>query len=132
MNKYQKEKSREIRDIMRYARVGQMTYKEAKREWRKGMRALPITAIRAGAAKRGVRTSISYIRSIDEHECYFTGYSSTGGRFSYGLRISGVMVRCFRGCREDFVRIVLDRLDHEMRVLCGRAPLSPISHFGGL
>ena len=97
MNIHNKQKSREIRDIMRYARVGQMTYKEAKREWRKGMRALPVTAIRAGAAKRGVCTSISYIPSIDVHECYFVGYSGTGGRFSCGVRIAGVMVRDFCG-----------------------------------
>lgn len=42
MNKYQKEKSREIRDIMRSDPWGRMTYKEAKRKWRKGIRAFRI------------------------------------------------------------------------------------------
>jgi hypothetical protein len=42
MNKHQKEKSREIRDIMRSDRWGRMTYKEAKRKWRSGIRAFRI------------------------------------------------------------------------------------------
>lgn len=42
MNKYQKEKSHEIRDIMRADKFGRTTYKEAKRKWRKGIRAFPI------------------------------------------------------------------------------------------
>lgn len=42
MNKYQKERSREIRDIMRTDLFGRMTYKEAKRKWRKGIRAFRV------------------------------------------------------------------------------------------
>ena len=38
MNKHNKEKSREIRDIMRTDKWGRMTYKEARRKWRKGTR----------------------------------------------------------------------------------------------
>jgi hypothetical protein len=40
MNKYQKEKSREIRDIMRTDPWRKMSYKEAKRKWRNGIRVL--------------------------------------------------------------------------------------------
>jgi hypothetical protein len=39
MNKYQKERSREIRDIMRTDVWDKMTYKEARRQWRSGIRA---------------------------------------------------------------------------------------------
>lgn len=35
MNKYQKEKSRQIKDIMRADPGHRMSYKEAKRIWRK-------------------------------------------------------------------------------------------------
>lgn len=47
MNKYQKEKSREIRDIMRSDPWRKMTYKEAKRKWRKGIRAFRIGDMQA-------------------------------------------------------------------------------------
>lgn len=39
MNKHQKERSREIRDIMRTDVWHKMTYKEARRKWRSGIRA---------------------------------------------------------------------------------------------
>ena len=45
MNKYQKEKSREIRDIMRadyLYPLHRYTYKEAKKRWRKGIRAFRV------------------------------------------------------------------------------------------
>ena len=34
MNKYQKQKSREIKALMRSDKWGRMTYKEARRKWR--------------------------------------------------------------------------------------------------
>lgn len=132
MNKYQKEKSREIRDIMRAYKFGKMTYKQAKHKWNEGFRALPLYAITHEASKRGVRTQIRYIPSIDEHECEFTGYTGTGGRFRCGVSVTGIMVRDFRGDRADLVPIVIDRLDREIRELCGYAPLGEKSHMGGL
>lgn len=38
MNKHNKQKSREIRAIMRTDKWGRMTYREARRDWRKGTR----------------------------------------------------------------------------------------------
>ena len=132
MNRVQKEKSREIRDIMRTDKWGRMTYKQAKRKWKNGFRALPLYAISREASKRGVRTQIRYNSLVDTHECEFTGYTGTGGRFRCCVSVAGIMVRDFRGSRTDLTQIVLDRLDREIRNRCGYAPLGPIGHLGGL
>lgn len=42
MNRHQKQKSREIKDIMRTDVWRKMSYKEAKRQWKKGIRAFPV------------------------------------------------------------------------------------------
>lgn len=42
MNKYRKRTSREIRDIMRSDKWGRMSYKEARRKWKNGIRAFRV------------------------------------------------------------------------------------------
>lgn len=132
MNKHQKQKSREIKDIMRTDVWRKMSYKEAKRKWKNGMRALPITVIAAGAARRGVRSEITYIPILDAHEVRFVGYTGTGGRFGCSVKIDNRVLRDHYGSRTDIAMKILNYLDREMCVLVGYAPLGPVSHFGGL
>lgn len=125
MNKHQKEKSREIRDIMRSDQWGRMTYKEAKRKWRKGIRAFRIGDMYAWKAvdiahlgftrkqlneagkafykiltycgERNLTINCCYDANVDSYILRFTGRSIDGKRFGIMQAVNGDSIRYYAG-----------------------------------
>lgn len=115
MNKYQKAKSREIRDIMRKLR--KVTYKEAKRRWKDGFRALPTGVIDREASKRGVIFTYRYAPRWDAYDVRFRKKLSAGTEFEFSVEVSVEAVRSYRGNRVDLVNAIMRELDAGMRSL---------------
>lgn len=141
MNKRQKEKSREIRDIMRTDKWGRMTYKEAKRKWRKGIRAFKIgdewvsedlarfgftrsKLMEAGRAyheilkycgERNLDFRCRHIHPTDSYELTFYGRSAYGKRYCVSYSVTGDSLCYCRGSFIDFVRHVLDEVNRRLQ-----------------
>ena len=116
MNKYQKEKSREIRDIMRTDPWRRMSYKEAKRKWKKGIRAIPMmAAIRKGAAERNVEFEYTYLPTYKAYEVRFVKTLPGDGEFEYYQCISNDQLRLYRGDRIDLAEHLMQELDMHLR-----------------
>lgn len=139
MNKHQKEKSREIRDIMRSDGFGRMTYKEARRKWRAGIRAFRIGDMYAwkeadlahlgfnrkklqevGKAfhkvltycgERNLAFDCFYESKVDAYTLRFTGRSVEGERFGIMQVVSGDKLRYYKGSLLDITHRVLDEVE---------------------
>lgn len=139
MNKYQKEKSREIRDIMRSDGFGRMTYKEAKRKWRKGIRAFRIGDMyawkeadishlgfnrkqlqEAGRAfykiltycsERNLGFNCFYEAGVDSYILRFTGRSVDGKRFGIMHAVNGESIRYYAGSLSTLTHRMLDEIN---------------------
>lgn len=144
MNKYQKEKSREIRDIMRTDPWRRMSYKEAKRKWRKGIRAFPVGSThsyelfdlgRLGLSRGKMRelgkayfeileyTAIHgldfrciYDRTFDQYVLRFTGRNyHTGKVHGFSSGISSDVIRQSNCSLVFLAKYILEQLDHEVQ-----------------
>lgn len=139
MNKYQKEKSREIRDIMRANYPLKVTYKEAKRKHRKGIRAFRIGEMYAwkeadmshigfnrkqlrdvGKAfykvltycgERNLAFNCYYEANVDSYILRFTGRSVDGKRFGIMHAVNGDSIRYYVGSLLDIVHRVLEEVN---------------------
>lgn len=145
MNKYQKEKSREIRDIMRSDRWGRMTYKEAKRKWRNGIRAFRVgdTRIWKAANLGHLGFSRDKMREVGQayykisnfcicngytldcryESCFgayllkFTGWLPDGRKYSMGHSVTSDVLRHCRGSLMDIAEYILNTVDREFTKL---------------
>lgn len=143
MNKYQKEKSREIRDIMRSDRFGRMTYKEAKRKWRKGIRAFPVGVLNAWRAEnlahlgfsrnkllelgqayhkliiyctaRGLEFTCDYKYYFDSYELSFKGKSFDGRRYRVNHSVTGALLRNCKVSLVDLTDYILEKVNVQLR-----------------
>lgn len=139
MNKYQKEKSREIRDIMRSDNWRRMTYKEAKRKWRKGIRAFRIGDMYAwkaanlshlGFSRKQLKEIGKAYHKISLYstnrnlifDCYhevhvdsyilrFTGWAYNGKKFGIGQVVSCDQIRQYSGSLLDITHRVLEEVE---------------------
>lgn len=141
MNKYQKEKSREIRDIMRSDNFGRMAYKEAKRRWRKGIRAFKVgnewvgvdiahlgfsrkQIMEAGRAylkvleyctKRNLKLDCYYDHHTDAYILRFHGRSVDRKAYYVGHAVSALNLRYYRGSLMDITERVLDDVNSRLQ-----------------
>lgn len=144
MNKYQKEKSREIRDIMRTDKWGKMTYKEARRKWRNGIRAFPVGAAslyesfdlgRLGLSRNKMRelgqaySDIAtysamhglnfrcYLDShFDQYILRFTGRNyNTGKSYGFSASVTSDLIRQSTCSLVFLAKYILEQLDHEVK-----------------
>lgn len=143
MNKYQKERSREIRDIMRSDGFGRMTYKEAKRKWRKGIRAFRIGDMYAWkaadishlgfthkqlkevgkayheiikyCAKNSLAFTCQYEPYFDSYQLGFRGRSLDGKMYSQRHSVTATLLRQYTGSVVDIAEYVLHAVDHELQ-----------------
>ena len=144
MNKYRKEKSREIRDIMRTDPWRRMSYKEAKRKWRKGIRAFPVGAARLyksfdlcrlGLSRSKIREfgqaytdivkystahgldfRLEYETHFDTYVFYFTGMNYiTGKRYGFRGSIASDVIRQSTCSFAFLAKYILEQLDHEVK-----------------
>lgn len=142
MNRYQKEKSREIRDIMRTDKWGRMTYKEAKRKWRKGIRAFRIGdsyiwkaadlshlglsrsrltelgraygKIMKYANERGLIFTCEYEPFFDSYQLRFKG-TMNGRRYGISHSVTGCVLRLYGGPFTDIADRVRDEVNHKLQ-----------------
>lgn len=139
MNKYQKEKSREIRDIMRSDGFGRMTYKEAKRKWRNGIRAFRIgdmyawmaadiahlgfsrgklrevgqayNKVLAYCGERNLGLMCYYVAVSDHYTLRFSGWSADGKKFAVMHAVSGDTIQHCKGSLLDITHRVLEEVN---------------------
>lgn len=145
MNKRQKEKSREIRDIMRTDRWRKMTYKEAKRKWRKGVRAFPVGTShmyesfdlgRLGLSRskmrelgqayakiveysvmHGLDFECEYSTTLDQYTLHFKGKNYiTGKCYRFGARIGTTEITQVACSLDSLADYILRQLDHEVEI----------------
>lgn len=143
MNKYQKEKSREIRDIMRSGGFDRMTYKEAKRTWRKGIRAFQIGdtytwkavniahlgfnrkqlkevgqayhKILTYCTERGLTFTCDYKYYLDFYELSFRGKSFDGRRYGVNHPVTGALLRNCKVSLVDLTDYILEKVNVQLR-----------------
>lgn len=152
MNKYQKEISREIKDIMRSDHWHKMTYKEARRKWRSGIRAflvdnhtdswvagnfhhLGLSRSRLRELGRAYRKIIMYCAERNLHVHFyhdppldymtirFSGWSLSGQKYSIAHNIHGVQIRQFAGSLEYITNYILEKVNNELRECCFPSPI---------
>lgn len=142
MNKYHRQHSKEIKDIMRTDRFGKMDYKKARRKWRKGIRAFPVgdsgtwqsfdcsrlvlsreqlrevgqaySMISRYAAERRLEITWEFDPLLDGYVLYGRGRAYTGQRFGFRHIISAHDIRYYRGSLVDIAYYIIPRLDHEL------------------
>jgi hypothetical protein len=142
MNKYNRQRSKEIKDIMRTDRFGKMDYKQARRKWRKGIRAFPVGdsgnwlsfdcsrlnlsreqlreigqayyMIARYAAERRLDTAWEFDPFADGYILRITGRTYTGQRFGFRQIISASDLTYYRGSLVDIAYYIIPRLDHEL------------------
>ena len=143
MNKHQKEKSREIRDIMRSDKWGRMTYKEARRKWRKGVRAFRIGdtytwkaadishlgfsrkqlkevgkayhKVLVYCSERSLLFSCYYEACFDSYVLRFSGWSVDGKKYGISQSITGDLIRQYRGSLMDITERLLETVNDRLR-----------------
>lgn len=143
MNKYQKEKSREIRDIMRSNYPLKTTYKQAKRKWRKGVRAFRIGDMYAwkeadlahlgfnrkqlqelGEAfykiltycgERNLGFNCFYEANVDSYVLRFTGRSVDGKSFGIMRAVNGYSIRYYAGSLLEITHRMLDEVNYRLQ-----------------
>lgn len=145
MNKYQKEKSREIRDIMRTDLFGRMTYKEAKRKWRNGIRAFRVGNPKMNTwivkdlahlgfsrsklmelsrayhkvlkycAERNLGFTCSYDPYFDHYDLRFNGWSVDRKKYTVMHSVTGACIRQCRGSLMDIAELVLEKVNRQLQ-----------------
>lgn len=151
MNKYQKEKSREIRDIMRadhyegapvsHWLLGKMSYKQAKREWKKGIRAFRVGTTwvwkaanmshlgfnraklrEVGLAyhkiydyciRNGLTLKCEYEFYFDSYMLRFTGWLPDGQKYCVGQSVTSDILRLYNGSLGDISEHIINIVDRE-------------------
>lgn len=145
MNRYRKVISREIKDIMRTDKWGRMTYKEAKRKWKAGIRAFPIgpdqrwvefEVGRLGfnrdrlrelgqavymlisyASGKGMKLTVEYWPSTDAYYLKFRGKDISGKPFGTAIFVTATLLRQCEVSLLDVVRHVVKYTDREIEAL---------------
>lgn len=145
MNRHQKQKSREIKDIMRTDVWRKMSYKEAKRKWKAGIRAFPIGPnqtwltfylARLGfdrerlrelgqavymlisyASGKGMELTVEYWPSTDSYYLKFRGKDISGKPFGTAIFVTASLLRQCAGPLQDIVRHVVRYTDREIEAL---------------
>lgn len=115
MNKHRKTISREIKNIMAGDKLCRITYKEAKRLWKEGVRPIPINTLRALAQERGCEFYYTFLPGFERHELRFVKKLSSGTKFKYCLAISCADMNYYRGNHMDVVDAIMQELDLGMR-----------------
>lgn len=151
MNKYQKVRSREIKDIIRADHYegapvspwmfGRMSYKQARREWKRGIRAFRVgnTCVwkaidmgRLGFDRAKLREVGQAYYKISEFRIYngytfdcrydsyldvyllkFTGWLPDGQKYSMGSSVTSDLLRHYRGSLVDIAEHIIDTVDRE-------------------
>lgn len=145
MNRHQKQKSREIKDIMRTDVWRKMSYKEAKRKWKSGIRAFPIGPnqtwrmfylarlrynrerlrelgqavhmLISYATGKGMTLTVEYWPSIDSYWLKFRGKDISGTSFGAATRVTAIMLRQYAGPLQDVARFIAKNTDREIEEL---------------
>lgn len=145
MNRHQKQKSREIKDIMRADKFGRTTYKKAKRAWKAGIRAFPIGPnqtwrtfylARLGfdrgrlrelgqavytlisyASDKGMKLTVEYWPSTDSYYLKFRGKDISGTPFGTAIFVTAILLRQCAGSLQDVARHVIKYTDREIEAL---------------
>lgn len=117
MNKHRKTISREIKDIMLTDKFGRMSYKEAKRKWKKGFRSVPINTIRDRCHKRGITFYYAYQPGTNMHSMLLTKRLGRDTDLEYRWIVTNDELLCYRGHRMDIVDATMRELDDYMRDL---------------
>lgn len=151
MNKYQKEKSREIRDIMRTDPWRRMTYKEAKRKWRKGIRAFKVgdawiakDLARYGLSRRQImeigRVWYKFLKYCAARnlgftcqnqpylhclELRFNGWSADNKKYSISYKVSYFDIRQYRGNIMEFVDYILYEVNRRVQEFVFPSTIKP-------
>lgn len=154
MNKYQKAKSREIWDIMRADVQHWVTYKEAKRKWRSGIRAflvddsmnawvsaelghLGMSRARLHELGQAYRKILMYCTErnlhvrffhesrYDEVVLRFSGWSLAGTKYSVACRVSGAQLRQYANSLDGVVDHILERVNNQLRNYCFPPVIKP-------
>lgn len=144
MNKHQKEKSREIRDIIRTDVLHEMSYKEAKRQWRNGIRAFrcgdtyiwksynlahlgfsrsklrevgqAYYKIYEYCSRNGLNFTCEYEPFFDSYQFRFKGgYLHGHPMYASGHAISRYSITRYAGHVSDIADRILDELDRQLR-----------------
>lgn len=151
MNKHRKQTSREIKNIMRADKWGRTTYKEAKRQWKDGIRAFPIGPsqqwgrfylaqlgfdrerlrelgqavymLMSYAKSKGMTLTGEYWPSDRSYLLKFRGKDISGKTFGCGTRVDVVTLRQYAGPLQDFARFIAKNTDAEITHL-GVTPTS--------
>lgn len=145
MNRHQKQKSREIKDIMRADKFGRRTYKEAKRAWKAGIRAFPIGPnqtwrtfylARLGfdrerlrelgqavymlisyASGKGMELTVECLPSTNSYYLKFHGKDISGKPFGTAIFVTATLLRMCAVTLQDVVRHVVKYTDREIESL---------------
>lgn len=153
MNKYQKQKSREIRDIMRSDKFNRMTYKEARRKWRKGIRAFKIGEMHAWqtldcaklgfsrgtveevgqeyckllryCAERNLMLDCRHEPFFDHYELRFTGRTADGKRYGIMESVTGILLRQYVGPLSNITERVLEKVNAQLQEFHFPSPVRP-------
>lgn len=115
MNKHRRTISREIRNIMAGDKLCRITYKEAKRLWKRGVRPIPINALRARAQERGCEFYYTFLPGFERHELRFVKKLSADTEFEYHQAISCANMNYYLGSHMDVVDAITQELDRGMR-----------------
>lgn len=118
-----------------------MTYKEAKRKWRKGIRAFKVgdawiakdlarmgfsrsRLIEVGAvyynilkytAERKLGFACCYEPYFDSYELRFNGWSADGKKYTVYRTVTGVLIRQYQGPLSDIADRVLEDVNRKLR-----------------
>lgn len=145
MNRHQKQKSREIKDIMRADKFGRRTYKEAKRAWKTGIRAFPIGPnqswrtfhlarlrfnrerlrelgqavymLMSYATGKGMEFTCEYWPWCDSYRLKFSGKDISGKSFCGSTQVGIIMLRQFAGPLQNLASFVAKNTDCEIKSL---------------
>lgn len=157
MNRHQKQKSREIKDIMRADKWERTSYKVAKRKWKSGIRAFPIgpdqrwIAFPVGqlgynrerllelgqavyilmryATSKNMTFTVEYCPSTGSYWLGFRGKDISGTPFGYTQQVSVWTLRQYLLPMQNFAHYIKRCIDDEIEKL-GVTP-APCRHVGG-
>ena len=151
MNKYQKARSREIKDIIRADpyegapvspwRFGRMSYKQARREWKRGIRAFRVGntwvwkaadmghlgfdreklrevgqayyKIYEFAIRNSYTLDCRYDSYFDACLLKFSGWLPDGQKYSTGASLTSDLLRHYRGSLVDIAENIINAVDRE-------------------
>lgn len=142
MNKYDRQRSKEIKDIIRTDQFGKMDYKQARRKWKNGVRAFPVGdsgqwlafdcskfnfsrkqlqevgqayyMIARYAAERHLETNWEFYPFADGYVLYIRGRTYTGQRFGFQHVLSTYHLQQCRGPLAGLANYIIRKLDREL------------------